>query len=147
MSIVNGTRVVVEDRVLMLHMRMGHPPFELLKTYYPSMFRGIEVSKLFCEACQLAKHKHFFFKNLNHRCLSPFECIYNDVWGPCLFPSIFGCTWFVVLVDDCTQVTWLYLLKSKVEVSQVVLQFCEMISTQFGVVVKCFSSDNSMEFF
>ena len=70
-----------EDRVLMLHMRMGHPPFELLNTFYPSMFGGIEVSKLFCEACQLAKHKRSSFKSLNDRCLSPFECIHSDVWG------------------------------------------------------------------
>ena len=57
--------VVAEDRVLMLHMRMGHPPCELLKTCYPSMFGGIEVSKLFYEVCQLAKHKCSPFKNLN----------------------------------------------------------------------------------
>ena len=65
----------------------------------------------------------------------------------CHIPSIPGCTWFVIFVDDCTRVTWLYLLKSKAEISQVVLQFCETITTQFGVVVKCFCSDNGMEFF
>ena len=80
----------------MLHMHMGHPHFELLKTCYPSMFGGIEVSKLFCKVCQLGKHKRSSFKNMNDRCLSLFECIHKDVWGPCLIPSISGCTWFVI---------------------------------------------------
>ena len=35
--------VVAEDRALMLQMRMGHPPFESLKTCYSSMFGRIEV--------------------------------------------------------------------------------------------------------
>ena len=126
---------------------MGHPPFELLKTWYPSIFVRIEVSKLFFEACQMEKHKRSSFKNLNDRCLSPFECIHSDVWGPCPIPSISGCTWFVIFVDDCTRVTWLYLLKSKLEVSQVVLQFCEMITTQFRVEVKCFHLENGKDFF
>ena len=41
----------------------------------------------------------------------------------------------------------MYLLKSKAEVSQVVLQFCEMITTQIAWVVKHFRSDNGKEFF
>ena len=77
-------------------MCMGHPTFEFLKICYPSMFGRIDVSKFFCEACQLAKHKHFSFKNMNDRCLSPFECIHSDVWGPFPIPSISGCTWVVI---------------------------------------------------
>ena len=84
----------------MLHMRVDHPPFESLKTCYPSMFGGIEVYKLSCEACQLTKHKHYSFKNLNDRCLNPFECIHSDVWGPCPILSIFGYTWLVIFMDD-----------------------------------------------
>ena len=49
------------------------------------MFGGIEVSKVSCEGYQLAKHKCSSFKNLNDRCLNPFECIHSDVWEPCPF--------------------------------------------------------------
>ena len=62
-------------------------------------------------------------------------------------PSISGCTRFAIFVDDCTQVTWIYLLQSKAKVSEVVLHFCEMIATQFRVVIKRFHSDNAKEFF
>lgn len=95
----------------------------------------------------MAKHKHLSFKVLNERCLSPFECIHNDIWGPCLISSIFRCTWFIIFVDDRTCVTWLYVVKSKAEVSQVVLQFCEMITNQFGGGIKHFQSNNAKEFF
>ena len=34
--------VVAEDRALRMHMPMGHPPFELIKIFYPSTFGGIK---------------------------------------------------------------------------------------------------------
>ena len=36
---------VAEDRAQMLHKHMGHPPLDLSKTCYPSIFGGIEVSQ------------------------------------------------------------------------------------------------------
>ena len=38
-----------KNRVLMMHSCMGHPPFELLRTY-PSIFGEIEISTSPCDA-------------------------------------------------------------------------------------------------
>ena len=111
------------------------------------MFRGILDDRLFCEACHLAKHRRSVYKSIDERCLSPFDCIHSDVWGPCSTTSLTGCHWFVIFVDDCTRTMWTYLLRSKAEVPSVISQFCELIQTQFGVKVRRFRSDNGSEFF
>ena len=41
----------------------------------------------------------------------------------------------------------MYLLKSKADVPLVIIQFSELIKTQFNTQVKCFRSDNAKEFF
>ena len=135
-----------EERVTRLHQRMGHPPFDLLRTCYPSMFRGVLDEKLFCNACHMAKLRRTSFKYLNDRCLSPFECIHSDVWGPCPVESLTGCRYFVIFVDDYSRTMWLHLLKSKAEVPQILIHFCNMISNQFGKKIKRFRTDNGTEF-
>jgi len=43
--------------------------------------------------------------------------IHSDVWGPSKIPTLGGSRWFVTFIDDCTRVTWLWLMKSKSEVN------------------------------
>ena len=133
--------------MIRLHRRMGHPSVDLLKTIYPSLFEGISSERLFCNACHMAKLKRSTFKTLDDRCLSPFDCIHSDVWGPCPIDSLMGCRYFVIFVDDYSRTMWLYLLKPKSEVSQVIVNFCRMISNQFGRQIKRFQTDNGTEFF
>ena len=73
--------------------------------------------------------------------------IHSDIWGPSTIPNIFGSHWFVSLIDDCTRVTWIFLIKQKYDVSSVVLDFHSMIQNQFGVKIKIFRSDNAREYF
>ena len=49
-------------------------------------------------------------------------------------------------IDDCTRVSWVYLLKSKHDVLHVIPQFSKMVITQFNTRVKVFHSDNGCEF-
>ena len=82
----------------------------------------------------------------NKRSPIPFYLIHSDIWGPPI-PNITGAKWFVSFIDDCTQVTWIFLLKHKSDVSTVLPNFCSMIKTQFGVDVKRFRSDNAKDYF
>ena len=38
------------------HLRLGHPPFILLKNMFPSLFRYLEPSDFQCDVCVMAKH-------------------------------------------------------------------------------------------
>ena len=57
-----------------------------------------------------------------------------------LFPPL-------MVVDDCSRCTWVYLLKLKSQTESNLEQFCIMVETQFARKVKCIRSDNGTGFF
>jgi len=68
------------------------------------------------------------------------------VWGPSPIHTIAGFKWFVFFVDDCTRMTWLYLLKHKDEVFSVFKSFHVMVNTQFSAKIQVLHSDNGGEY-
>ena len=52
----------------------------------------------------------------------------------------------MIFVDDYSRTMGLHFLKSKAEVSQMIIQFCKLISNQFGKKIKRFRTDNGTEF-
>ncbi|KAJ9547057.1 hypothetical protein OSB04_019600 [Centaurea solstitialis] len=70
-----------------------------------------------------------------------------DIWGPATTPNISGSKWFVTFIDDCTRVSWIYLLKAKSDVSRIFPIFHVMIQNQFGTKIKHFRSDNARDYF
>lgn len=52
---------------------------------------------------------------------------------------------FLTIVDDYTQVTWVYLLRTKAEVLTMFPEFLQMIQTQYKAVIKAIRSDNALE--
>ena len=113
----------------MWHKHLGHSSMGYLKRLFPSLH---SCKNLFtCEACVLAKsHKHSFFPNLS-RTHKPFVLIHYDVWGLAPVFNSRGFSYFVLFVDDCTRMSWVYLLKHKSEVFEVFVTFYNMIVTQF----------------
>ena len=79
-------------------------------------------------------------------CDFPFDLVHMDVWGPFSIPILDGYRYFLSLVDDVTRATWLFLMKAKSEVKALIVSFYNMLLTQFNVKIKCFRSDNALEF-
>jgi len=136
-----------EDLIRLHHYRLGHPSFTTLVVIFPFLFKGFENKHFVCEIYELAKHKRSVFPLINKRSLVPFEFIHSDIWDPAPIRSLSGVRWFVTFIDDCTRVTWLFLLKSKSEVSIVLPTFLSMIKTQFSVQIKRFCSNNARDYF
>ena len=136
-----------KEKVWLHHHRLGHPSFRVIKILFPSLFKGLDVEHFHCEVCELAKHKRVSFPVSNKRSSIPFYLIHSDIWGPSPIPNITRAKWFVSFIDDCTRVTWIFLLKHKCDVSTILPNFCSMIKTQFGVNVKRFRSDNAKDYF
>ena len=128
------------------HLQLGHPPFSLLKTMFPSFFRNVNVTNFHCDTYELAKHHRDSFPLSNSRS-KPFSLIHTDIWGPSRISNISGARWFVSFIDDCTRTTWLFLMKEKSEVSNIFQFFYKMINTQFGVSIKRVKSDNARDYF
>jgi GAG-pre-integrase domain/Integrase core domain len=135
-----------KNKVLVWHKRLGHPSFGYMKNLFPELFVNCENHKFECETCIKAKsHRVPYPKSLN-KCRSLFDLVHSDVWGPAPITSKTQHKWFVLFIDDCTRMTWLYLLKNKNEVIDVFQSFYKMIYTQFGKKVKMVRSDNGGEF-
>ena len=100
------------------HYRLGHPPIQLLQQLGLS---PTSESRLECQACELGKHhRSSFSPRINKRSLHPFDLVHSDVWGPCRLPNVLGFRYFLSFVDDFSRVTWLYLLKERLEVPIVI---------------------------
>ena len=76
---------------------------------------------------------------------SPFDLVHCDIWGPYHVVSYTGHSYFLILVDDCTRFTWVYLLKQKSDAAVVIPRFFNMAATQFQSSIKEFRSDNAKE--
>ena len=95
------------------NIALGHPSFNVLKIIFPSLFKNVSIESLHCDICEFAKHKRSSYPRSNTRTFVPFELIHSDIWGPSNISNISGFRWFVSFIDDCTRVTWIYLLKQK----------------------------------
>ena len=106
---------------LLIHSRLGYPSlskFGKLVTHFSSL------SSLECESCQLGKHTCVSFpKRLDPRTKSLFELAYTDVWGASRFASTLGFRYFVTFIDDYSQCTWLFLMKTRVELFSIFQKF------------------------
>ena len=73
---------VLAKEAMLIHKRLGHPSFTLLKMMYPSLFKNCSINDLVCNVCQLAKLKRNTYPLEQNRCLKPFQLIHCDIWGP-----------------------------------------------------------------
>ena len=69
-----------------------------------------------------------------------------DVWGPYKKPTFDGNRFFLIVVDDYSRMTWLFLLKNKSDVCVTLSYFLQFVKTRFGKIVKKVSLDNGTEF-
>ena len=139
----SGTK---ERQIWILHRQLGHPSFGYMQHLFPDLFSHISSVDFKCDTCILAKsHKVTYTLSMNKSEVS-FSLIHSDVWGPSPVSTAFGHCWFVIFVDDCIRMTWLYLLKHKDEVLSVFKSFHVMVQTQFSGKIQILRSDNGGEY-
>ena len=106
------------------------------------------LSSLECESCQLGKHTRVLFpKRLDPQTKSPFEFVHTDVWDPSRSTSTLGFRYFVTFIDDYSRCTWLFLMKTRVELFSIFQKFHAEIRTQFNTSIRILRSDNAKEYF
>ena len=105
-----------KETILEIHQRMGHLSFHTLKHMYPYLFKHFQINDFICDACQLGKFKRTKYPSSNNQVLKPFQLLHCDVWGPPT-TGILGNKYLLVCTDDHSRFSWLFLLKTKTEVS------------------------------
>ena len=143
---VRHTTSIKEKQIWLWHRRLGHPSFSYMKHLLPNLFSNLHDLDFKCETCILAKSHRVPFSISLNKSEVPFTLIHSDVWGPSPITTISGNHWFVTFIDDCTRMTWLYLLKHKDEVFGVFQAFHAMIQTQFSAKAQILRSDNGGEY-
>ncbi|KAJ9548882.1 hypothetical protein OSB04_021425 [Centaurea solstitialis] len=129
------------------HARLGHLSSARVQLLANSGLLGnITSNEVSCLSCKLGKHHALPFELNDYKSASAFDLIHSDVWGPAPHPSMGGCRYFVIFVDDHTRFTWIYLMKHRSELPQIYITFARMIQTQFSKPIKILRADNAMEY-
>lgn len=79
--------------------------------------------------------------------LTLFSLIHGDIWRPSKIPNVTGARWFLLLVDDHMQLSWVFLMKQRSKANQIFQTFHTMIQNQFQVNIKILRTDNARVFF
>jgi transposase InsO family protein len=143
-----GLVAVTEDketRALIHHCRMGHVSFDKMYQIFPDVMRGVDRSKLKCDACEYAKHTRTSYVSKGIRSISPFVLVHSDVWT-CPVVSISGAKYFVTFIDCYSRMTWIYLMRHKDEVFPCFKKFYALVQNQFNVQIQAIRTDNGTEY-
>lgn len=94
----------------------------------------------------LAKiHGHSYQSN-NNRVDFLLSLVHSDVWEPSSVIGGEGFKYFILFIDDCTLMTWVYFMKHKNEVFEHFTYFHALVQTQFQKNIKFLRSDSGGEF-
>jgi len=79
-----------------------------------------------CDVSHFAKQKRLFplSTSKSKKC---FDLIHIDLWGPYSIPSIHEHKYFFTIIDDYSRYTWIFLLKQKSKVVNI-LENCHFCS-------------------
>lgn len=130
---ISGPIVVNNVNSYTWHNRLDHLSFKRLEylkdqLHFKNDIKNVDVP---CSICPLAKQRRLSFVSHNHLSPNAFDLIHGDIWGPYRSPTRDGHRYFLTLVYDCTRFTWVYLLKQKSNVFDIIPKFFNLIETQF----------------
>jgi transposase InsO family protein len=74
------------------------------------------------------------------------KMLHMDLFGPVTYISIGGNKYDLVIVDDYSCFTWMFILQDKNKTQEVLNKFLRMTQNKFDVKVKKIRSDNGTEF-
>ena len=124
------------------HESQGLSKFQKLVPHFSSL------SLLECESSQLGKHTRVLFpKHLDPQTKSHFKLVHTDFWGPSRSTSTLGFRYFVTFINNYSRCTWLFLMKTQVELFSIFQKFHAEIRTQFNTSICILRSNNAKEYF
>lgn len=95
-----------------------------------------------CEAHVLEKiHKHTYSPTITH-VTQPFNLVHSDVWDSASKFTSHGFVYYVLFVDNCTRISWVYFFKHKFVVFDVFVKFYKMFQIKFHTLIHILRVDN-----
>ena len=98
-----------------------------------------------CEDCGVAKAKQAKMnKGVSSKSKIPGKRIFIDISSP-KTASLGGKHHWLLVVDDCTDMTWSFFLKKKSETSDKIISLIKDLKSKYEIVVKIVRCDNAGE--
>ena len=114
-----------------------------------SSSNGIFDKKFSDKVCNVyikAKQTWLSFPMTDNKAVSYFDLIHCNIQGENRIELLCRAQYFMSFIDGTSRRTWVYLMKDKREVHQLVMTLCMMVKTQFNANVKIIRSDSKREF-
>ena len=153
LSIVDQCLIAIEDTTKdwLWHSRFGHLSFHTLKEMSSKkLIAGlppINMPSKLCRSCIARKHHRTPFpKTSSFRAFEPLELIHADICGPISPPTLGGSRYFLLIIDDFSQLTWVAMLQCKFDAFEAFKRFKILAETEKGVKIKTLRSDRGGEF-
>jgi transposase InsO family protein len=100
-----------------------------------------------CAACQAGKQVGSTHHSKNVMSTSrPLELLHMDLFGPVAYLSIEGSKYGLVIVDDFSRFTWVFVLQDKSKTQGTLKRFLRRAQNEFELKVKKIRSDNGSKF-
>lgn len=132
------------------HRRLAHLNHTDLRKMKNGAVTGVSFvdnkSDNACVACCKGKQSRKPFGSSGSRAKELLEVIHADLAGNMEVNSIGGSRYFLVLVDDYSRRTFVYMLKHKNEAFDKICAFKKRVENQTDKRIKIFRSDNGLEF-
>src|SRR5882762_2137758 len=134
---------------------MGHMSHNALKYHGPTAVTGMdldvstsaELLKKVCQGCKFCKStRKPFSGGCSKKTTRPFEVVHSDLCGPMQSESIQGSVYYASFVDDFSNHTVVYFLKSKDQFAQAFKLFLAWGKTQTESGLHVLHSDRGGEY-
>ena len=140
-----------EDESWLWHRRMRHIHFDnLVKVSKKQVVKDQpEIKKPLnnvYKQCQHGKQTRAEFKKKEHSTTKPLELVHIDICVPTQIKGLNGEEYFVLLFDDFTRMTWVCLIKKKLEALGCFKIFKEQVEKETKLKINFLRSDNGREF-
>jgi transposase InsO family protein len=99
-----------------------------------------------CKGCALSKNTKGRFTSSDSRSKGVLDIIHSNVCGQMTMPSLGNCVYYVLLIDDYSQKTCIYFLKSKDKVLNKFQEFKALVENLSERKIKVLRSDNGGEY-
>ncbi|GJY54433.1 putative ribonuclease H-like domain-containing protein [Tanacetum coccineum] len=140
------------DESNLWHMRLRHINFKNMnKLVRGNLVRGLP-SKIFennhtCVACQKGKQHKASYKTKTVSSISqPLQMLHMDLFGPTFVKSLMKKMYCLVVTDDYSRFSWVFILATKDETSEILKTFITGIENLIDLKVKVIRCDNGTEF-
>ncbi|KAK1616000.1 hypothetical protein QYE76_021517, partial [Lolium multiflorum] len=140
------------DEGWLWHRRLGHVNMrnlkQLLKGEHIEGLTGVSFEKdRVCSACVAGKQlkKKHPIKSIVTTS-RPLELLHLDLFGPSHYDTLGGSKYGLVIVDDYSRYSWVFLLKSKDETHREFITFAKKAQRMYESEIKAIRTDNGTEF-